>query len=136
MDKKLEYARRWFDKARNDLLDADNNLAAERVPYDTVCFHCQQAAEKLLKGFLVAHGCEYPITHNLFVILDKVIEHDRLAESLREALAILNPYAVEVRYPGDELTLTLDNTTEARKAAQEVLDWLKSVFGHLAEFNG
>lgn len=136
MDKKLEYARRWFDKARNDLLDADNNLAAERVPYDTVCFHCQQAAEKLLKGFLVAHGCEYPITHNLFAILDRVIEHDPLAESLREALAILNPYAVEVRYPGDELTLTPDNASEAREAAQEVLDWSRSTFGHLSEPNG
>ncbi len=133
MDKKLEYAKRWFDKARNDLLDADNNLAADKVPYDTVCFHCQQAAEKLLKGFLVAHGCEYPITHNLFVILDKVIEYDRLAESLREALSLLNPYAVEVRYPGDELTLTIDNATEARQATQEVLDWLKSILGHLVE---
>jgi len=26
MDKKLEYAKRWFDKAKNDLLDADNNV--------------------------------------------------------------------------------------------------------------
>jgi len=125
MDKKLEYARRWVDKAKNDLLDADNNLAADRVPYDTVCFHCQQAAEKLLKGFLVAHGREYPLTHNLFVILDNVVEYEPSAESLRETLALLNPYAVEIRYPGDELTLTMDNASEARQAAQEVLDWIK-----------
>jgi len=133
MDKNLGYAKRWFDKAKSDLLDADNNLAAHKVPYDTVCFHCQQAAEKLLKGFLVAHGCEYPIRHNLFVILDKVVEYDGLAESLREAVALLNPYAVEVRYPGDELTLTIDNATEARQAAQEVLDWVKSRFGQFFE---
>jgi HEPN domain-containing protein len=133
MDKKLEYARLWFDKAKNDLLDADNNLASDKVPYDTVCFHCQQAAEKLLKGFLVANGCEYPITHNLFVILDKVVEYEPEAESLRETLALLNPYAVEIRYPGDELTLTNDNAAEARQAAQEVLDWVKSRFGQLFE---
>jgi HEPN domain-containing protein len=133
MGKKLEYAKRWFDKAKNDLLDADNNLAADKVPYDTVCFHCQQAAEKLLKGFLVAQGCEYPITHNLFLILDKVIEYDGLAESLRETLALLNPYAVEIRYPGDELMLTIENATEARQAAQEVLEWMKSRFGQLFE---
>ena len=133
MDKKLEYAKRWFYKAKNDLLDADNNLASDKVPYDTVCFHCQQAAEKLLKGFLVAHGCEYPITHNLFVILDKVVEYDDLAESLRETIALLNPYAVEIRYPGDELTLTVDNATEARQAAQEVLEWMKSRFDKLFE---
>ncbi|MFB0552844.1 MAG: HEPN domain-containing protein [Phycisphaerae bacterium] len=133
MDKKLEYAKRWLDKAKNDLLDADNNLAADKVPYDTVCFHCQQATEKLLKGFLVAHGCGYPITHNLFVILDKVVEYDGLAESLRETLALLNPYAVEVRYPGDELTLTMDNASEARQAAQEVVEWTKSRFAQLFE---
>jgi HEPN domain-containing protein len=131
MDKKLEYAKRWFDKAKSDLLDADNNLAADKVPYDTVCFHCQQSAEKLLKGFLVAHGCEYPITHNLFITLDKVVEYDGLAESLREAIALLNPYAVEVRYPGDEFTLTIDNATEARQAAQEVFEWMQSRFGQL-----
>ncbi len=133
MDKKLEYARRWFDKAKSDLLNADNNLVADKVPYDTVCFHCQQAAEKLLKGFLVAHGCEYPITHNLFVILDKVVEYDALAESLREALALLNPYAVEIRYPGDELTLKIDDASEARQAVQEVIEWMKSRFGQLWE---
>lgn len=133
MDKKLEYAKRWFDKAKSDLLDADNNLAADKVPYDTVCFHCQQAAEKLLKGFLVAHGCEYPITHNLFVILDNVVEYEPVAESLRETLALLNPYAVEIRYPGDELTLTNDNAAEARQAVQEVLEWVQSKFGQLFE---
>ena len=83
----LEHARLWVNKAKSDLLNADNNLAAQQVPYDTVCFHCQQAAEKLLKGFLVAHGIEYPITHNLFAILEKVLECDSSAESLREILA-------------------------------------------------
>lgn len=45
-----EVARQWIAKARNDLLNADNNLASKHVPTDTVCFHCQQAAEKLLKA--------------------------------------------------------------------------------------
>ncbi|MBM4080999.1 MAG: HEPN domain-containing protein, partial [Planctomycetes bacterium] len=43
----------WVGKADNDLLNVRNNLAAERVPWDTVCFHAQQAAEKMLKAFLV-----------------------------------------------------------------------------------
>lgn len=126
MDKQSEHARRWIEKARNDLLNADNNLAAQDVPYDTVCFHCQQAAEKLLKGFLVARGCEYPLTHNLFVILEKVLEFDPTADSLRETLALLDPYSVEVRYPGDAWMPTPDDAKEARQAAQEVLDWLES----------
>ena len=42
--------RAWMAKAEHDLLNIENNLAAARVPWDTVCFHAQQAAEKLLKG--------------------------------------------------------------------------------------
>jgi len=126
MDNQSEHAARWIEKARNDLLNADNNLAAQEVPYDTVCFHCQQAAEKLLKAFLVARGREYPITHNLFIILEEVLENDPSAESLRETLALLNPYSVEVRYPGDAWMPTPDDAREARQAAQEVLDWMQS----------
>jgi HEPN domain-containing protein len=120
MDNQSEHAGRWIDKAKSDLLNADNNLAAQKVPYDTVCFHCQQAVEKLLKGVLVAHGYEYPITHNLFVVLEKVLEFNPSAESLRETLALLNPYSVEVRYPGDAWMPTPEDAKEARQAAQEV----------------
>jgi len=131
MDKQSEHARRWIEKARSDLLNADNNLASSEVPYDTVCFHCQQAAEKLLKGLLVAHGCEYPITHNLFVILEKVLEFDAAAESLRQSLALLNPYSVEVRYPGDAWMPSPDDAAEARQAAQEVYNFVRSKLANL-----
>ena len=49
MDKQSEHAKQWIEKARNDLLNADNNLAAQEIPYDTVCFHCQQAAQKVFE---------------------------------------------------------------------------------------
>ena len=48
----IQIAKQWVAKADNDLLDADNNLKSEKIPYDTVCFHCQQAAEKILKAYL------------------------------------------------------------------------------------
>ena len=34
MRAEIEIARRWVAKARNDLLDADNNLASAHVPTD------------------------------------------------------------------------------------------------------
>ncbi len=66
----LAIARQWLAKARNDLLNADNNLNAADIPFDTVCFHCQQAAEKVLKAYLVAQGKAYPTTHDLLHILE------------------------------------------------------------------
>ncbi len=44
MREEIELAKQWLAKADNDLLNADNNLSSERVPFDTVCFHCRQAA--------------------------------------------------------------------------------------------
>lgn len=131
MGTQSEHARQWIAKARGDLLNADNNLAAQDVPYDTVCFHCQQAAEKLMKGFLVANGCEYPITHNLFVILERILEFDPTVDYMRETLAILNPYSVEIRYPGDAWMPTPDDAKEARRAAQEVFEWIRAKLGRL-----
>ncbi len=46
----------WLHKADHDLLNINNNLAASEIPWDTICFHSQQIAEKVLKGFLVYHS--------------------------------------------------------------------------------
>jgi len=125
MSEEIEIARQWLAKARNDLLNADNNLKAEEVPFDTVCFHCQQAAEKLLKAYLIGVGQSSPITHDLLLILEKILPHNNDAERLRDALAILVPYAVEIRYPDDWHMPSELDAREARGAAGEVLNWLE-----------
>ena len=35
MSEEIEIARQWLAKARNDILNADNNLNSELVPFDT-----------------------------------------------------------------------------------------------------
>ena len=55
MKEELEEAQGWFHKAESDLVTARRTAASEG-PYDTACFHAQQAAEKYLKGFLIACG--------------------------------------------------------------------------------
>lgn len=124
MSGRIEIARQWLAKARNDLLNVDNNLHAEKVPYDTVCFHCQQAAEKLLKAFLSGKNQALPITHDLFLILEKIVLFDPTADKLRDSLAILMPYAVEIRYPDDWFMPSEQDAREAREAAEKVLVWL------------
>jgi HEPN domain-containing protein len=66
MSEEIKIAKQWLAKARNDLLNADNNLKADHIPFDTVCFHCQQAGEKLLKAYLVGNNHSYPLTQNFF----------------------------------------------------------------------
>lgn len=127
MSAELEIARQWTARAANDLLNADNNLCAARVPCDTVCFHCQQAAEKLLKAVLAANGRPPPRTHVLLVLLEEVAAFLPSVEGLRDDLAILTPYAVAARYPDDDAEMPdLNDAREARQCAQRVLSWLQS----------
>ena len=41
----------WIRKAENDLLAVDNNLASAKIPFDVVCYHCQQAAESTSRRY-------------------------------------------------------------------------------------
>lgn len=127
MSEEIDIAKQWLAKARNDLLNVDNNLKAQEVPFDTVCFHCQQAAEKLLKAYLAGNRQSYPVTHDLFLILEKILPLRGDAEQLRDALAILMPYAVEIRYPDDWFMPSDQDAKEARDAASQVLQWLEDV---------
>jgi len=113
-----DLVRQWLKKADKDFSLA-RDLVAENKPYfEAVGFHSQQAAEKYLKAFLVHHQVDFPKTHNLGELLDRVSTADqRLAESLRETTA-LNPYAIQTRYPDDHLEITRDDA----KAAVELAD--------------
>lgn len=119
----------WVAKADNDLLNIRNNLNDERVPWDTVCFHAQQAAEKLLKAYLVSRGRTVQRTHDLLHLLDECVSAEAPFESLLEPCRRLNPYAVALRYPGSLVEPTPEDSHEANAAAamirREVLAALK-----------
>lgn len=58
-DPKIELVQSWLTKARNDLGSA-RRLTSDPEPYlDIAIYHCHQAAEKALKGFLVYHDIEF-----------------------------------------------------------------------------
>jgi HEPN domain-containing protein len=125
MSDQIEIALQWLAKAKNDLLCAENNLKSEVIPYDTVCFHYQQAAEKLLKAYLIGKGKQHKFTHDLLLILEDILQVCPDAESLRDELALLMPYAVEIRYPDDWFMPSEHDANEACNAAQKVMEWLK-----------
>lgn len=93
--------RAWLVKAEHDLLNVENNLAASRVPWDTVCFHAQQAAEKVLKALLVYHGERPPHTHDLVALLTRCVDAGADLGDLEEDCRNLTFFAVSARYPDD-----------------------------------
>ena len=123
--------RPWIEKAENDLLNAEHTLTLERhCPYDTVCFHAQQCAEKYLKGLLVSLGVRFRRTHDLGFLIGLV----RMRTSLKistQAVLMLNRYAVEARYPGpwepytdDEARAALANARLVRRVIRDQLSFL------------
>ncbi|MGB9621127.1 MAG: HEPN domain-containing protein, partial [Brevinematia bacterium] len=68
---------------------------------DTLCFHCQQTVEKLLKAFLVYHNVDFQKVHTIEYLIRLCSKIDNEFESLYEMTKKLTDYAVEVRYPDE-----------------------------------
>jgi len=110
--------RAWVRKAQHGLPNVRNNLTAEEVPWDTVCFHAQQAAEKMLKAFLVFRGVEPERTHDLVALLQKCVAQDAGVDELRASSLLLNPYSIGARYPSPTLVLEEPDESEGKTALE------------------
>jgi len=110
----VPYAREWAAKAEEDYLSAEALLRKRMRPLpNSVCFHAHQCAEKYLKAILAEQRQSVPKTHDLILVLERLIALDGQYELLRDALRALNAYAVEIRYPGESATVI-----EARRAVR------------------
>ena len=64
-DAKQTLVQSWLTKAQHDLTAA-RVLAAQAEPLlDTAVYHCQQAGEKVVKGFLTFCDCEFERIHDV-----------------------------------------------------------------------
>src|SRR5258708_29672421 len=96
-----EVLRQWVRKAEHDLEAAHRIMAIEEgCPFDTVCFHCQQAAEKYLKCLRTCLSIQAPRTHDLKALAALIPADHGFSLRITE-LVELNPYAVDVRYADD-----------------------------------
>jgi HEPN domain-containing protein len=91
----------WLAKAHTDLRAARADLNAFPPITSDALFHCQQAVEKALKGFLAAREKPLQKTHDLEMLGQLVLG---IAPSLRDVVSgahSLSIYASEFRYPGE-----------------------------------
>ena len=115
---KTAIAKEWFEIAKLDLVSAHYLQSMQPTPVEIICYHCQQAAEKYLKGFLAYFGHEIVKTHDL-VLLNKLCQ--KIVEdfkTIEEACLLLTDYSVNVRYPyplelnESDMRLALENAGE------------------------
>jgi HEPN domain-containing protein len=115
-----EVLRLWVRKAEHDLEAAQRIIAVQAdCPFDAVCFHCQQVAEKYLKCLLTSLEIQTPRTHDLQALASLLPPAWRLPVSM-ERLAEMNPYAVNIRYADDWLEPHLQDAQRALALAKEI----------------
>ena len=125
MDKeKKELLKQWLDKGKEELGIAEFLSANYHpTPDETVCYLCQQSAEKYIKGYIFYNDIETEKTHNLKDLL-KVCQNVNAEFSLLIAkVSILNDYSVLPRYP-NELGISEEDMKRAISYAKSVQEFI------------
>ena len=91
---------RWLRFSAEDLDVAGILLMRHPPATRHVCWLSQQAAEKALKAALVLEGIEFPFTHDLDALRNRLPDGWSVSAAHID-LAELTQWAVESRYPGD-----------------------------------
>lgn len=122
-------AESWLARADEDLTTA--RLVYKEVgPYSNVCFHSQQAVEKALKGFLLAHGVRYRPIHELPLLLSMCAEIDPDFAAWMDEAELLTPYYIEARYPAEPLiTYPREAAEKALRAAERLCQFVRERLG-------
>lgn len=123
--------RGWLRKAANDLRAAEILIEGPTPLLGIAVYHCQQAAEKALKGFLVAYELRATKTHDVQSLIERAAEIEPEIATWAGAAARLTPFAVLFRDPGldeepDEETAR-EAVEDARTIVNQVLSLLPGV---------
>ena len=103
-------------KARQDELVLERLIADSEVDDETLGFHEQQAAEKLLKALLCARGVDYPRTHSLGVLVELLGTAGETLPGVVGDLNRLTPFGTTFRYDEGFSGLSFDRS-----------DWLATI---------
>jgi len=116
----------WRLLAEDDLSVAEYLAANMRpIPTHHIAFHCQQAAEKYLKGALVILGVEPPYTHDLILLYNLSEKYRPSYVSIFSSCSIVTQFSVQPRYDrglnisDDDIHLVLSHTKIIRDFLQK-----------------
>lgn len=97
--KQWEEAEAWIALAEEDLRVVEICLAAARPPLGSAAYHCQQAAEKLLKGSLVAASLPLRRTHDIETLATIASDAHPSLRVFANACQPFTPWGLSFRYP-------------------------------------
>ena len=119
---RVSETRAWILKSAKDLQAAAHDLRAAPPLLEDAVFHCQQAVEKALKGYLTWHDQPFPKTHSLEEVGEQCLTIDPSLRPFVDRAVPLTEYAWKFRYPGEPEEPTHQEAEEALAIAREVFD--------------
>lgn len=125
-DETGEVVRQWRAKAQSDWTTVEILLDSDRCPADTVCFHCQQFVEKLLKALLTRYEIEAPKTHDLRRLIQLAEPFAPELSRFSDASDVVTVHGVETRYPDDWREIEPAEMNEVVQLAKELGAILRS----------
>lgn len=93
----------WLDRAGEDMICA-NLLGNDDRLFNSAAFHCQQAIEKALKGYILLKSGELVDGHNLTWLCKRAMRYDKEFTKWLDESTRLNRCYIETRYPSDVST--------------------------------
>jgi len=118
---------KWYSFAQMDMDAATTlNTHMHPRPLEIICYHAEQCAEKVLKGFLVDNGILPPKTHSLPLLCDKCIEIEPRFSELSDICDFLTAFGVQPRYP-DEMTILDEDADKALASIITVMEFINTL---------
>lgn len=121
MTPQLEEAQRLLGLARSDRDAFLWLLQGPGLRPAAVFFFAQQSAEKALKAVMTFHELVPSRTHNLLALAAELNAAGVETPLPPDELAVLNPYAVTLRYDDEDLNLVTPE--QAKRLVDELLIW-------------
>ena len=126
LNKKKVYIEEWLSFSKEDLDTAKVLLSGEYLYNRSICYHCQQAAEKDLKAYVIYLDLPLNKTHNLIKLVDQIRELDTEIIGLQNDVAILTEYIVTARYSDDSEPITDEESKLAFEVTKRINNYIKS----------
>lgn len=126
LDKQKVYIKEWLSFAKEDLDTANALLRGEYLYNRSICYHCQQAAEKDLKAYIIYLGLPLNKTHNLSKLIDQIKELDIDILKLQSDVEVLTDYIVTARYPDDSEPITDEESKLAFSVSEKINSYVKN----------
>ena len=93
-----DIVKEWIDFASKDLESAKHLFnTMHPQPFEIICYHCQQSAEKIIKAIHISQNKPLVKTHDLGFLIDTI--NSPVPQEIIQDCDALNIYGIKARYP-------------------------------------